>query len=104
MIDRTHQLSLTRQARLLALSRASVYYVPRPAPEADLTLMRRIDELHIELPFCGSRLLRDLLQGEGVAVGREHVRTLMRRMGITAIYRRPRRRAGTARTRCTRIS
>lgn len=89
MIDRTHRLSVTRQARLLALSRASVYYVPQPVSERDLTLMRRIDELHLELPFTGSRLLRDLLQQEGIIVGREHVRTLMRRMGITAIYQRP---------------
>lgn len=90
MIDRTHRLSVTRQARLLALSRASVYYTPRPAPAEDLVLMRRMDELHLELPFAGSRMLRDLLQGESVAIGREHVRTLMRRMGISAIYRRPR--------------
>jgi len=89
MIDRTHRLSITRQARLLALSRASVYYVPRPASDVDLALMRRIDELHLELPFTGSRLLRDLLNQEGVTIGREHVRTLMRRMGITAIYQRP---------------
>ena len=89
MIDRAHRLSVTRQAEVLGLSRASVYYTPRPVPEADLTLMRRIDELHLELPFAGSRMLRDLLQGEGMAIGREHVRTLMRRMGITAIYRRP---------------
>lgn len=89
MIDRHHRLSVTRQAGLLGLSRASVYYTPRPVPAGDLTLMRRIDELHLELPFAGSRMLRDLLRGERVAIGREHVRTLMRRMGITAIYRRP---------------
>jgi putative transposase len=59
-------------------------------PERDLVLMRRMDELHLELPFTGSRLLRDLLNQEGIVVGREHVRTLMRRMGLTAIYRRPR--------------
>jgi putative transposase len=90
MIDRSHELSVTRQARLLGLSRASVYYTPRPVSEADLGLMRRMDELHLELPFTGSRLLRDLLNQEGFVVGREHVRTLMRRMGLTAIYRRPR--------------
>lgn len=61
----------------------------RPVPETELTLMRRIDELHLELPFAGSRMLRDLLNDEGVAIGREHVRTLMRRMGITAVYQRP---------------
>lgn len=90
MIDRTHRLSVSRQAGLLGLSRASVYYAPRPVPERDLVLMRRLDELHLELPFAGSRMLRDLLQGERIAVGREHVRTLMRRMAISAIYRRPR--------------
>jgi putative transposase len=74
---------------MLALSRASVYYTARPVPESDLALMRRLDELHLELPFTGSRMLRDLLNAEGVEVGREHVRTLMRRMGITAIYQRP---------------
>ena len=89
MIDRRHQLSVVRQAELLGLSRASVYYTPRPVSTADLALMRRLDALHTEWPFLGSRLLRDLLNGEGVAVGREHVRTLMRRMGISAIYRKP---------------
>ena len=89
MIDRSHDLSVTRQARLLGLSRASVYYEPRPVPAADLALMRRLDELHLELPFAGSRMLRELLCGEGVEIGRQHVRTLMRRMGITAIYQRP---------------
>jgi putative transposase len=88
MIDRDHALNLTRQAELLALSRASLYYQPVPASAADLALMRRLDELHLELPFAGSRLLRDLLVGEGCVIGRKHVRTLMRKMGITAIYRR----------------
>ena len=89
MIDRTNCLSVTRQAKLLGLSRTSVYYLARPVPDDDLALMRRLDELHLELPFAGSRMLRDLLRGEAVVIGREHVRTLMRRMGITAIYRRP---------------
>ena len=89
MIDRKHKLAVTRQAALLGLSRASVYYTPRPVSEEDLALMRRIDELHLELPFAGSRMLRDLLNVEGVVIGREHVRTLMRRMGITAVYQRP---------------
>jgi putative transposase len=88
MIDRDHELSLTRQTELLELSRASLYYRPVPVSAADLALMRRIDELHLELPFAGSRLLRDLLIGEGCVIGRKHVRTLMRKMGITAIYRR----------------
>jgi len=89
MIDRSHRLSVTRQARLLGLSRAAVYYTPQPVNDADLALMRRLDELHLELPFAGSRMLRDLLNDEGTGIGREHVRTLMRRLGITAIYQRP---------------
>jgi putative transposase len=89
MIDRGHDLALTRQAELLTLSRSSLYYEPRPVPETDLAIMRRIDELHLDYPFAGSRMLRDLLRGEGIAIGREHVRTLMKRMCIEAIYRRP---------------
>jgi putative transposase len=85
MIDRDHRLAVTRQAKLLGLSRASVYYTPQPIDDTDLILMRRLDELHLELPFAGSRMLRDLLRGDGVVIGREHVRTLMRRIGITAI-------------------
>jgi putative transposase len=90
MIDPNHKLSICRQAELLEVSRASVYYVPRPLPERDLALMRRIDELHLELPFAGARMLRDLLQEAGFAVGRKHVRTLMNRMGVEALYRKPR--------------
>jgi len=88
MINREHRLPVTRQAELLGLSRASVYYQPVPVAAADLALMRRIDELHLELPFAGSRMLRDLLVLEGQVIGRRHVATLMRRMGIEAIYRR----------------
>jgi len=88
MINRAHELSLTRQAEVLALARASLYYRPVPMSEADLRLMRRIDELHLEWPFCGSRLLRDLLVGEGLEVGRKHVASLMRKMGIEALYQR----------------
>jgi putative transposase len=90
MIDRGHALPLLRQAELLRLSRSSMYYEPRPVPAAELAIMRRIDELHLEHPFAGSRMLRDLLRGEGVAIGRDLVATLMRRMGIEALYRRPR--------------
>jgi putative transposase len=90
MIDRDHDLPVTRQAAVLGLPRASVYYTPRDCADADLRIMRRIDALHLELPFAGSRMLRDLLRGEGIPIGRDHVRTLMRRMGISAIYRRPR--------------
>src|SRR5271168_992853 len=89
MIDRSHDLSLTRQAQVLKLSRGSLYYRPHPVSPADLAIMRRMDALHLDYPFAGSRMLRDLLRGEGVAIGREHVATLMKRMGIEAIYRRP---------------
>jgi putative transposase len=90
MIDRGVKLPVKRQAELLDLSRSSVYYTPRPLSPRDLTLMRRIDELHLELPFYGSRKLADRLRREGHEVGRRHVATLMRRMGIEALYRRPR--------------
>ena len=89
MIDRTHALSVKRQAEVLKLSRSSVYYQPRPVSPADLAIMRRLDELHLDHPFAGSRMLRDLLGGEGVEIGRQRVATMMRRMGIEAIYRRP---------------
>jgi putative transposase len=90
MIDRNHALSISRQAELLELSRASVYYLPRPVPAADLALMRRIDALHLEHPFMGARMLRDSLRRAGFAAGRKHVATLMARMGIEPLYRRPR--------------
>ena len=74
---------------MLQLSRSTLYYEPRPVPVADLAVMRRIDELHLDYPFAGSRMTRDLLRGEGMAIGREKVATMMRRMGIEALYRRP---------------
>src|SRR5471030_1898855 len=89
MIERGHELALTRQAKLLKLSRSSVYYRPRPVSPADLAMMRRIDELHLEYPFAGSRMLRDLLRGEGVETGRQRVARMMKRMGIEALYRKP---------------
>jgi putative transposase len=89
MIDRQHDLSITKQAKALKIGRGSVYYLPRPVSAADLAVMRRMDELHLELPFAGSRMLRDLLNAEGVVSGRRHVATLMKRMGIEAIYRKP---------------
>jgi len=89
MIDRKHKLSLTRQAKALKVSRGSLYYTPRPVSNRDLALMRRIDELHLNYPFAGSRMLQGLLLGEGYKGGRLHIRTLMKRMGIEAIYRRP---------------
>ncbi len=89
MIDRTHALALNRQAELVGVSRGSVYYLPRAVSEADERLMRRIDALNLDYPFAGSRMLRDMLGREGVQVGRRHVGTLMRRMGIQALYRKP---------------
>ncbi len=89
MIDRNHDLSLSRQAKILNVSRGSVYYKPWPVSAEDLKIMRRLDELHLDYPFAGSRMLRDLLKREGVSIGRRHVATLMKRMGIEAIYRRP---------------
>ena len=89
MIDRTDKLPITRQAEILNISRGSVYYLPKPVSEADLTLMRRIDALHLKLPFAGARMLRDLLRQEGFKAGRKHVATLMRKMGIAALYRKP---------------
>jgi putative transposase len=89
MIDRSHELPLVRQADLLRLSRSSLYYKLRSVPAAELAIMRRIDVLHLDYPFAGSRMLRDLLRGEGVVIGREKVRTMMRRMCIEALYRRP---------------
>ena len=89
MIDRTHALSITRQAAALGLSRGSVYYVPRPVGDADVALMKQIDTLHLAFPLTGARLLRHLLRRllrrTGAGVARGHLTTLMRRMGITAI-------------------
>ena len=89
MIDRSHDLPLARQAEALGISRGSVYYAPQPISAADLAVMRRMDELHLAFPFAGSRMLRDLLMAEGFRVGRLHVATLMKRMGLEAISRKP---------------
>lgn len=89
MIDRDHDLPLTRQAEVLRLSRSTLYYQPRPVSSEDLGIMRRLDELHLNYPFAGSRMLRDFLRAEGVKIGRCRVITLMRRMGIEALYRKP---------------
>lgn len=96
MIDRNHNLSITRQAKLVGISRSSVYYTPRPVSEADIALMRRIDALHMSYPFAGSRMLRDLLNrqcdGDGVLadpVDRKRVGRLMRQVDISALYRKP---------------
>lgn len=89
MMDSTHALSISRQAQLVGISRGSVYYVPKPVGAADLGLMRRLDEVHLEHPFMGARMLRDQLNREGFNVGRNHVGTLMARMGMEALYRKP---------------
>lgn len=89
MIDRTHDLPISRQAKALNISRGAAYYKPRPVSAQDLKIMRRLDELHLEHPFMGARMLRDMLNREAISIGRRHVATLMKRMGIEAIYRRP---------------
>lgn len=89
MIDRTHDLPVVRQCQILSLSRSTAYYRPQEAGERDLALMRRMDELHLEHPFAGSRMLRDMLKREGHQVGRKHVATLMKKMGIQALYKKP---------------
>jgi putative transposase len=89
MIDGDHGLSIAKQAKALGISRGSVYYSPKAVSPADLATMRRVDELHLDFPFAGSRMLRDLLNREGIEVGRRHVATLMKRMGIAALYRKP---------------
>jgi putative transposase len=89
MIDRSHNLSIRRQAELLNISRGAVYYLPKPVSQLDLAVMNAIDQLHLDYPFMGSRQLCRQLQGRGFQVGRLHVRTLMRKMGITAIAPQP---------------
>jgi putative transposase len=90
MIDRSNELSIVKQCQILNLSRSTVYYQPRPVSPADLALMRRIDELHLVLPFAGARMLRDILRREGHnRLGRRHVSSLMELMGITALYCKP---------------
>jgi putative transposase len=89
MINREHDLSITAQAKALGISRSSVYYKSRPVSASDLALMRRIDELHLNYPFAGSRMMQAFLKREGHSVGRLHVATCMKKMGLEAIYRRP---------------
>ena len=90
MIDRHHPLPISKQAEAIGISRGSVYYLPRPVSEQDQKLMKKIDRLHLEYPFAGSRMLRDFLRQDRIKVGRKHVATLMKRMGIEALYRKPR--------------
>nr|WP_186157265.1 IS3 family transposase [Burkholderia gladioli] len=89
MIDRTHALPVSQQTRLVGIARSSAYYRPQPVSETDLLLMRRIDELHMEFPFAGARMLARLLRREDHEVGRRRVRTLMKRMGVEALYCKP---------------
>ena len=89
MIEPDHALPLKRQAELVGISRGTVYYQPQPVSEDDLALMRRLDELHLEHPFAGSRMLRDMLKLEGHRIGRKRVGRLMKKMGIEALYRKP---------------
>ena len=86
MIDEAHELPVVRQVQLLDLSRSTAYYRPQPMSENDLQLMREIDKLHLEHPYAGARLLRDMLRLRHIVVGRKHVRTLMKRMGVEALY------------------
>lgn len=90
MIDRNHPLPITRQAKALGVARSTVYAFPKPVSERDLDLMKRIDRLHLKMPYAGARMLRDLLYQDDIKVGRKHVATLMKRMGIEALYRKPR--------------
>ena len=90
MIDTEHPLAITKQCQILKLSRSSLYYAPVPVSDTDRELMRIIDEIHLEEPYLGSRGMRNVLRLRGYTVGRIHVRTLMRKMGIEAIYRKPR--------------
>jgi putative transposase len=89
MIDRKAKLSIKRQCVLLKLPRSTAYYRPIEICQTDHELMQRIDELHLDWPFAGSRMMRDFLKQEGYKVGRRHVRTLMRKMGIDVLYRKP---------------
>ena len=102
MIELGHKLPLVRQAKLLELSRSSVYYLPQPTSESDLALMRILDRWHLDYPFAGSRMLRDMLRLAGHPIGRKHVATLMRKMGIGRCTAKPTPAAGTRRTGFTR--
>ena len=90
MIDRTDPLPVTKQAKLLGVSRSGIYYLPTPISTIDQQIMVRIDRLHLEFPFAGARMLRGLLRQEGFSIGRKRVARLMKRMGVEALYRKPR--------------
>ena len=89
MITREHPLPLTKQCLLLNLSRSGIYYVPAPVSDRDRELMRLIDEIHLEEPYLGTRGIRNELRDKGRKIGRSHVRTLMRKMGIEALSEAP---------------
>ena len=89
MIDPGNKLSVQKQTKLLKISRSSVYYQPRPHSEEELALMRKLDELHLEYPFAGNRMLRAFLERDQISLGRRHMRTVIHRMGIEALYRKP---------------
>ena len=90
MIDKEDSLPVTRQCEILELSRSGVYYNPVPLSARELEIMRQIDEIHLLSPFYGSRNIRNDLWAKGYNIGRDHVRCLMRRMGIEALYVKPR--------------
>lgn len=90
MIEPGHTLPLSQQSRIVGLSRSSLYYKSVPVSEGDLALMRLIDEIHLKYPFYGSRRIRNELRDHGHDVGRGHVSTLMKKMGIRALYQKPR--------------
>jgi putative transposase len=90
MIEQEHELPLTRQSEILDLSRSSLYYKAVPVNPREIEIMKVIDEIHLKYPFMGSRSIRDELRDLGYEIGRDHVRTLMKKMGIEAIYRKPR--------------
>ena len=85
MITPNHPLPISTQAKLLGISRGTVYYLPKPTSSKDLILMRQMDELHLKYPTMGARMLRDPLNRDGFAVGRRHVGTLMKKMGMTPL-------------------
>jgi len=90
MIDKEHSLPITRQCNMLDLSRSSLYYQPVPLSEDELNMMSLIDEIHLRYPFYGSRRIRDELWDNGFHVSRGRLSALMKKMGIEALYRKPR--------------
>ena len=90
MINREHPLPLTTQCRILNLSRSGVYYLPVLATDRDRRLMDLIDRIHLDEPCLGTRGIKNTLWDRGYKIGRSHVRTLMRKMGIEALYQKPR--------------